>query len=227
MIGKKKKLSKKEIQEDKLVTSFYKTQGFFEKNQQNLLIGIGAIAVIVLAIFWYNSKVEDDNIQATTQLASVIPLYEQGQYQKAIDGEPGTNVTGLLSIVENFGNTSQGEIAKMYLANCYFSLGNYEKANEYYSDYSGDNDLYKASSLAGQAACNEMKGNFEDAADDYKKAANVVKMESQAASYLLSAGKNYLKANAADKAKELFEQITNDYKNTNAAREIERFSYNF
>ena len=33
MIGKKKKLSKKEFQEDQLVTSFYKSQDFFQKNQ--------------------------------------------------------------------------------------------------------------------------------------------------------------------------------------------------
>ncbi|MBK7106054.1 MAG: tetratricopeptide repeat protein [Ignavibacteriae bacterium] len=227
MIGKKKKLSKKEIQEDKLVTSFYKTQGFFEKNQQYLLIGVGIIAAIVLAVFWYNSKVEDDNLQATTQLASIIPLYENGQYQKAIDGEPGTNVVGLTSIVDNYGSTEQGEIAKMYLANCYFSLGNYQKAMEFYSDYSGDSDLYKASSLAGQAACNEMLGNYEDAADDYEKASKIVKIESQSATYLLSAGKNYLKSNSAEKAKELFEKIKNDYKNTTSAREIDRFLYNF
>ncbi len=40
MIGKKKKLTKKELQEDKLVTSFYKTQEFVEENKQKLIIGI-------------------------------------------------------------------------------------------------------------------------------------------------------------------------------------------
>lgn len=227
MIGKKKKITKKVIQEDKLVTSFFKTQGFFKDNQQNLLIGLGVIAAVILAVFWYNSKVDDDNLQATTQLAAVIPFYDSGQYQKAIDGEPGTNIVGLASIVDNFGSTEQGEVAKMYLANSYYSLGNYQKAKEYYSDYSGKSDLFKASSIAGKAACDEMLGNYSEAAEEYKKASSIVKVETQAASYLLNAGKNYLKSNSEDKAKEAFELIKDEYKNTNAARELDRFTYKF
>lgn len=227
MIGKKKKITKKVIQEDKLVTSYFKTQGFFKDNQQNLLIGLGVIVAIVLAVFWYNSKLDDDNQQATGQLATVIPFYEKGQYQKAIDGEPGTNIVGLNSIVENFGGTEQGEVAKMYLANSYYSLGNYEKAKEFYSDYSGKSDIFKASSIAGKAACDEMLGNYTEAADEYKKASTIVNVETQAASYLLSAGKNYLKSNSNDKAKEIFNMIKDEYKNTNAARELDRFTYKF
>lgn len=53
------------------------------------------------------------NLQkATTQLAAVIPFYDSGQYQKAIDGEPGTNVVGLASIVDNFGSTNKVKLQK-------------------------------------------------------------------------------------------------------------------
>ncbi|MCB9247302.1 MAG: tetratricopeptide repeat protein [Ignavibacteriales bacterium] len=223
MIGKKKKLSKKEFQEDQLVTSFYKSQDFFQKNQQKLLIGAGVIALLILAIFWYNSKKEDDSIQAANQLAKIIPVYDQGQFQKAIDGEAGTDLVGLASIVDNYGSTQQGEIAKIYLANSYFSLGKFEKALSTYSDYGGKSKLHLSSSLAGQAACYEQLGKFDKAADYYQKAAKVNAIESQEAEYLLNAGRNYVKSNSADKAKDIFETIKNDFKNTNAAREVDKY----
>ncbi len=223
MIGKKKKLSKKELQEDQLVTSFYKTQEFFGENKQNLMIVGGVIAVIILAIFWYNSKIENDNLQAANQLTKVIPFYEMGQFQKAIDGEPGTNINGLASIVDNYSSTDQGEIAKIYLANSYYSIGNYEKALEFYSDYSGKSDLHKASALAGEASCYEQLGNFDKAASLYNKAATAINIDSQAAEFMVSAGRNYLSSNDTESAKKLFEKVKKEYKNTTAAREVDKY----
>jgi len=227
MIGKKKKLSKKEIQEDKLVVWFYKAQDYILKNQQYLLIGVGAIAILVLAILWYNNKISDDNQLASLQLSKAIPFYEKAQYQKAIDGEPGTDINGLASIVENYGSTEQGEIAKIYLGNSYLALGNYKKALEVYSDYSGDSKIHMATSLAGQAACYENLGNYEKAAENYNKAAKISILDSQTAEYLLDSAKNYLKNNSLEKAKELISEIKEDYKTTTAAREADRYTYKF
>ncbi len=227
MIGKKKKLTKKEIQEDQLVVWFYKAQDYILKNQQYLLIGVGAVAVLILAFLWYNNKIKDDNQLASLQLAKVIPFYEKAQYQKAIDGEPGTDINGLASVVENYGSTQQGEIAKIYLGNSYLAIGNYEKALDVYSDYSGDSKIHMATSLAGQAACYENMGNYDKAAEYYEKASKVSTLDSQTAEYLLYAAKNYLKNNSMDKAKEFLDEIKEDYNTTAAAREVDRYTYKF
>ncbi len=223
MIGKKKRISKKEIKEDKLVSTFYEFQSFFEKNQQYLLIGVGAIALIVVAILWYTNKVEEDNLLAAGDLAKVISLYEQGQYQKAIEGEPGTQLNGLKSIVDNYGSTDQGEIAKIYLANSYYASGDYENALKYYSDYSGDSKLYQATAYAGEAACYEEMGDYKKAAKNYKKAADTYKIDSQTAEYLLNAGINYMKSGNTDEAKKVFELVKKDYKITQASREVDKY----
>lgn len=223
MIGKKKKIAKKELQEDKLVTTFYQAQEFFEEHQQKLLIGIGAIAVVIIAIVWFINKKVEDNLLASGQVSRIISTYEQGDYQKAIDGEPGTQLVGLQKIVDDYGSTEQGEIAKIYLANSYYTLGDYENAIDYYSDYSGNSKLHKASSLGGVAACYEEMGKFEDAGDYYKRAANTYKMDSQSADYLLNAGINYIKAEQKDDAKKVLETIKKDYVTTTAAREVDKY----
>lgn len=223
MIGKKKKIKKREIQEDKLVSTFYKMQEYFEKNQQMLLIGIGAVALIIVAIFWYSGKVTEDNLLAAGDLSKIIPVYEQGQFQKAIDGEPGTQLNGLKSIVDNYSSSEQGEIAKIYLANSYYATGDYKNALEYYSNYSGDSKLHKASAYAGQAACYEQMGKYEEAAVNYKKAATTYKIDSESAEYLLNSGINFLKAGNIEEAKTVFEIVKKDYKTTTASREVDKY----
>lgn len=223
MIGKKKKLTKKELQEDTLVTSFYKTQEFVEEHKQKLIIGIGALAVLILAITWFVNKKSEDNLIAAAKLSQIVPAFEQGQFQKAIDGEPGTQLEGFKSIVDEFDGTEQGELAKIYLANSYYSLGKYDDALEAFSDYSGDSKIHQATAYAGMAACYEMSNDFGKAADYYKKAANYYILKSQSSEFLLNAGINYIKSGQKDNAKEVLEMIKKDYKSTNAAREVEKY----
>lgn len=223
MIGKKKKLTKKELQEDQLVTTFYKSQEFFEQHKQNLLIGVGAIAIIILAVVWFVNKKADDNLLAAAKISQIIPSFEQGQFQTAIDGEPGTQLDGLQNIVDNYGSTEQGELAKIYLANSYYSLGKYDEALQYYSDYSGNSAIHQSTALAGMAACYEISGEFEKAANYYKKAANSYKLKSQSSGFLLNAGINYIKSGQKEDAKEVLEIVKNDYKTTPAANEVEKY----
>jgi tetratricopeptide (TPR) repeat protein len=223
MIGKKKKITKKELQEDKLVTTFYKSQEFNDENKQKFILAIGALAVIILAVVWYSNKQTEDNLLASAQLFQIIPIYEQGQYQKAIDGEPGTQLVGLKNIVENYGNTNNGELAKIYLAHSYYALGEYENALQYYSDYSGGSELHKSTALAGMAASYEMMEKYSDAAENYEKAAKLIKIDSQSADFLINAGINYIKSGDKSSAKNVLEIVKNDYKTTTAAREVEKY----
>jgi TolA-binding protein len=226
MIGKKKKLAKKDIKEDQLVTSFYKVQEFLEENKQKLIFLVGGIAVVVLALVWFINKKAEDNTIAAGQISGILTAYEQGQFQKAIDGEPGTQLQGLQSIVNNYGSTDQGEIAKIYLANSYYSIGEYDKAFEHFSDYSGDSKLHQSTAYAGIAACYEVQGKFEDAADYYKKAADTYNLGSQTADLLLYAGINYVKSDQKEIAKEILEKIKKEYTASTAAREVEKYLSN-
>jgi len=223
VLAKKKKLSKKQIKEDKLVTTFYQAQSFYEQYQTKIIIGVAAVAVVVLAVLFYTSKVNENNLAATTQLSRVLPLYNAGAYQESIDGRPGTNVVGLAEIAENYGGTEQGELARVYLANAQYFLGNVDAALENYEDYSGSNKDLVASALAGAAACYEAKDDFAKAAKNFYKAANISKYNPQNAEYLLAAGINYLKTNDKKTAKEVFEIIKNDYKTTQTFSQVERY----
>jgi len=224
MLTKRKKLSRKEIKEDKLVTTYYKALAFFEENKNRLAMYAGILAVVILAIVLFMNNKKKNNEIAGTELARVMNVYDSGNYLEAIEGRAGTKLIGLKKLVESYGSTENGEIAKIYIANAYNNLGKLEDANKYYQDYSGSNKIFKATALAGQASYQAYKKNYEKAADLYKKAAFVSDADVLNPEYLLQAGTNYMAAGKNSDAKELFDKIKKDFTTSTAFREIDKYS---
>ncbi len=223
MLAKKKKLSKKEIQEDKLVTTFYEAKSFYEENQTMIFSVIGGFIFVVAALLFYTSKAEENNKLASTELAKVYETYNAGLYQQAIDGKPGTQELGLLKIVDEYSGSDQGELARILLANSYFYTEQYDKALDAFDDYSGNDDIMIASALAGKASCYEVDGKFDEAAKYFEKASNVSKYVPANPSYLLNAGINYIKIGNSSEAKSSLTRIKNDYATSSASREVDKY----
>ncbi|MBI1937354.1 MAG: hypothetical protein HYS25_04445 [Ignavibacteriales bacterium] len=223
MFTAKKRISKKEIKQDTLVTSYYKVYNYFMGHQAKILIGAGVVALAVVAVILFANKRSSDNLAASNLLAKVIPLYEAAQYKDAIDGQSKNNLVGLKNIVDNYGSTEQGETAKIFLANAYLFTGKQQEAFETYEDYSGSNPLFKATALAGMGGYYETKKEFEKAADLYKEASQITKTNPSNSEYLLKASVNLLKSGAKEEAAKLLKGIKEDYKNTSAAQEVDRY----
>lgn len=223
MITKKKKLSKKEIKEDKLVSFMFRIEHFYEKYKSKLMLYGGILVVAIAAAYFYINKQDELNNRASLELSRVMNIFDSGSYLEAIEGRQGTNIIGLKRIVEEYGSTENGETAKIYLANAYSYLGNYEKAFKYYEDYSGSIDIYKASALAGMAGYYAAKNEYEKAADLYKNAANIVEINAQNPDYLLNSALNYYNAGDKDEARILFEKIKEDYSTSNARRDVDKY----
>lgn len=223
MLTKKKKLTKKEIKEDKLVEFYYKTQSYIVENKNKVLMYVGAFAVVVVAVILFLNYRSSRNEEAGKLLSRVMDLYEQGAYLEVIEGKQGTNLVGLKKIVGDYGSTENGETAKIYLANAYAFLGQYDKAFELYEDYGGSNDIYKAAALAGQAGYYANKEDYEKAANLFKKAANVSEINPSRPDYLLRAGINFMKADQKDEAKALFQIIKDNYKTSTAFAQVDRY----
>lgn len=223
MLTKKKKLSRKEIKEDKLVSTYYKAYGYFEENRSRVVTAVVILfAVLALVYFYINNRMENNRI-AGQELSRIMNIYDQGSYLEAIEGREGTNIIGLKKLVEDYGSSENGELAKIYLANSYNFLGRNDEALEYYEDYSGDNETFKATSLAGQAGIYAYRQDYGKAADLYLKASRVSEENPLNPEYMLNAGINYMNAGEDDEAKELFESIRKDYPTSTAFREVDRY----
>ena len=227
MLTPKKKITKKEIKQDKLIETFFKVRTFYEENQKTLLITVGSLVVIILLVIYLTNRVKERDIESTTLLGNVLSLYDQGQYQQAIEGIPGKKIKGLRSIADEYDGTESGEAAKIFLANSYFNQNKIDEALKYYEDYDGDNLLFKATAYAGAAACNEIKGNKEKAAELFLKAAKVNESEVYSPEYLIYAARIYSEIGKKDISKKLLEKIKKEYSTSAQARDYDRYLTEF
>jgi len=223
MLQKKKKLSKKEIKEDKLINFYKSSVNFFEKYKNKVFTYSGVLVIVVAVVYFYLNQKSENDQKAGLELSRIMSLYDQGSYLEAIEGRQGTNIIGLKRIVDEYSGTENGETAKIYLANSYAFLSNYDEAFKYYEDYSGGIDYFEAASLAGQAGYYAMKEDYEKAANLYLKASKQSKVNSQNPDYMLNAGIYFLKIGQMDESKILFNKIKEDYATSLAYREVDKY----
>jgi tetratricopeptide (TPR) repeat protein len=223
MLTKKKKISRKEIRQDKLVETYYKTIAYFDENKSRLYLYVGALVVLIVGIIFYIQHRNERNQEAGVHLARVMDIYDSGAYLEAIEGRQGTPIRGLKFIVDEYGSTENGETAKIYLAHSYFMLGNIEESFKYYEDYGGGNDLFKATAIAGEAGYYAHKKEHKKAADLYKKASRLSEDNVLNPEYMLKASINYINAGQHEDAKDLLETIKKDYTSSSAFREVDKY----
>jgi tetratricopeptide (TPR) repeat protein len=223
MLKPQKKISKREIKEDKLVTKYFEARQWIDANTKILsYIGIGLVGLVVIGFLWSRSRA-DSNQKATAMLAKISKYYDEGRYDLAINGVPQEGTQGLQAVVDEHGSTNAGEIAKLYLANSYFALKNYDKALGVYDDISISDKMITASAYAGMAACYEAKGAFSDAASYFEKAASKNMTSMQAPENLQRAATNYAAIGKKEKAVELLQMLKKEFPTSSYARDVDLY----
>jgi tetratricopeptide (TPR) repeat protein len=224
MLKPKKKINRKELKQDKLVTWYFKISEVLAVHQKKITTGALVLLAVVLGLYFVVIKPAQENKEiAATSLANIIGFYDYKQYQIAMEGIPERNVIGLKQIVEEYGSTEAGELAKVYLGNCYFVIKDYDNALKYYEDFGGSINLYKVSALAGTAAVYEAKKQYKEAATYFEKAADKAGDEILTPENLFLAARNYNLAGDKKKAVELLEKVKTTYPKSLYSKDIERF----
>ena len=216
MLKPRKKLTRKEIKEDPLVTYYVQFQKLLRKYNQQINIGLIAIVVIIAGGIVLSRSQKGAERKAASQLAMAEqPFYAQ-QYDRAI--------LELAPIVDTFSGTKAGARAAFFLATAYFEQNDYDKALtnfEICEKKSSKNLLLKASSMAGMAACLESLGRIDEAAQMYEKAGKKYGNHFSASQNLLQAARCYSAINNDTKALELYNLISSEYPESNEAKDVD------
>jgi tetratricopeptide (TPR) repeat protein len=223
MLRPKKKISKRDLKEDALVSTYVRLTSFYEQNKRVISIGITAVVVAVFALVIYMKNRSENNEKAITALGAIFESYDAGQFQRSVDGIPEKNIQGLRSIVDNYGGSAAGEIARFYLASAYAQLGRYDEALREFEDCSLSGELLSVSRLSGIGSCYEAKSMFKDAAAFFEKAATQYPKDVSAAENLNNAARDYGLAGDRERAIDLYKRIKKNYPTTAFARDADRF----
>jgi tetratricopeptide (TPR) repeat protein len=222
MLKAQKKISKRELKKDALLTSVAKVTSFYEENKKNAGIVVGVVALLVVGSLIYTKNRAENNEKANAEFGKVYSFYDNGQYQIAIDGVTERGIVGLKSIVENYGGTDAGNLARFYLASAYYQSGRYDEALKQFEDFSASEQMMTVSRLTGIACSYEAKGEYEKAAEHFEKAALSYPKDVDAAANLNHAADNYALAGKKERALDLYKKLKKDYPTTQYARDADR-----
>jgi tetratricopeptide (TPR) repeat protein len=184
------------------------------------------VAVVALAFVW-NDRRTAAEIESSTRLARILPVYDRGNFQQAVDGVPSEGTFGLKSIVEEYGGTKSGSLASVYYGNCLASLNKFAEALEVYQDISADEGIVRASAAAGQARCYEGLKRYKDAAAAYERAASSDPKNPLAPDRLFAAAVNFKRAGLKQEAGQALATMRTMYPTSVYARDIARYEAEF
>ncbi len=227
MLKPKKKISRKEIKQDKLVTRFMQAETWILDNQKVLMYaGLGIVALVVAVFMWQN-RVETMESEASTRLAAILPVYDAGNMQEAVDGIPAQGKFGLRAIVDEYASTESGNLAKLYLGNALLSQDKAEEALETFEGITGSTRFLEASAYAAIGAANVKLGRFEEAARAFERSVTADPANPLCPDRLVEAADNFSKAGMKDRAEQALTTLKKQYPQSAAARDVERYLAEF
>lgn len=206
MLKPQRKLSKRELKQDKFVIAWFKATDYFTHHVREILIGLGALAALIAVVVWYNYDTRQKEQAASVLLAHGKSAYEAQQYSTAIDS--------LVKLVNNHSGTPSAATGTIYLANAFMQKKEYEFAEKYYKAYLDDYDsdpILRAAAAAGIAATHDERGNYAEAAKLYEETAKDYKDSYRVPELLMHAARCYQLANQAEAARRVLAQVLEKY----------------
>jgi TolA-binding protein len=215
MLRPTKKIHRKEIKEDALVTNYFRVRKLYDRYSRQINIGlIAVLAFMVVSILMTRSK-HGAEVKAQEQLGLAEQAYYMNDYPRVIkDMEP---------ILKGYPGTRAAGTAAFYIANAHFAQANIAEAEKYYKiviDKYGQNPLFSASSLAGLAAIEDSRNQNEKAAQLYEKAGAKYPKLYAAPFYLKEAARCYLSAGKKTEARDLLDRIQKKYPESAVSEEV-------
>src|SRR4029453_17441709 len=100
--------------EEKLMTFYYNAVDFFQKNKKHVYTALTILLIAIAGIVLLVNKRKANNEIAAIELSKVKTLYNSNDFTQAINGDS-LGTKGLQYIVDEYGSTENGEMAKIML----------------------------------------------------------------------------------------------------------------
>ncbi len=202
------------------------TEMFIMRNGRTLLMLLAAIIIIAGGYFGYKYLYQ---IPRGKKAAAMMFVAEQqfaaDSFSLALNGDGGSD--GFLQVIENYGGTAEGNLAKHYAGICYMRMGQYEEALSYLSKYKTvdgiTGQIINAQNFGLRGDMSVQLKNYKEAASMYEKAVKASDNVLTTPYYLKKAAAVYAELGENAKALEAYKKIRADYGNSMEARDIDKY----
>ena len=211
-------------QDEMLASAQTQGENFFEKNSKMVVVAIVVIFALAAAIFGYKKVIVEPRMtKAQEMLFEAQYQFESQNADFALALNGNENTPGFAQVVEQYGNTPAGNLARMYAAACSLRLGEFDQAQSYINSFKnvkgvpGEIINAMAAGIKGDIAVE--KGDNATAAKLFEQAAKVSENDFTTPMYLRKAALAYAAMGNDAKAEELMKVINEQYPASYDARE--------
>ncbi len=202
-----------------------KARGFWTKNQKP--IGIAVIALVVIFGGWYvynNYVVAPKEEEAQKAMFKAEEYFRIDSLNLALKGDQFNR--GFIYVINNYGSTKAGNLAKYYAGICYLKTGNFNKAVEYLKDFTTSAKQVQMMDYGALGdAYSELNKN-DDAITYYKKAANEFTDDATMSSeYLFRAALKSEVLGKTNEALDLYKELKQKYPTTERGYSADKYIY--
>ena len=216
-------------QDEMLAAAQTQGENFFEKNSKMVVVAIVVIFALAAAIFGYKKVIVEPRMtKAQEMLFEAQYQFESQNADFALALNGNENTPGFAQVVEQYGNTPAGNLARMYAAACSLRLGELDQAQSYINAYKnvkgvpGEIINAMAAGIKGDIAVE--KGDNAAAAKLFEQAAKVSENDFTTPMYLRKAALAYKAMGDEAKAEELMKVINEQYPASYDVRDAQKLA---
>ncbi len=221
-MAKSKGTQKAEERIEVVESALSKTEQFIETNQKPLVIGILAIALVVVSYFGINKYfIDPKENKAQVQMFVAQRYFEADSLQKALYGDG--NDMGFIEIVDEFGSTKAGNLACYYAGISLLKKGEFNEAIKYLDKFEGDDHILAAMAKGAKGDAYLELNQSDKAANQYVNAAKTKPNDFTSPMFLMKAGNTYEIMGRYEEAAKIYEQLKTDYPTTTDGRNAEKY----
>lgn len=204
-----------------------KTELFFEKNGRKMTYIFLVLLILAALIYGYRVLIVHPRVEkAAEMIAEAQNRFdaENPDFELALLGD--ANGAGFLDVIEKYGSTPSGNLAKHYAGICYLRTGDLENAAKYLSKFSPLKGLpgaiVNAQNYGLQGDVAVERQDYATALKFYDKAVKAADNNMTAPMYLRKAGLAAQAQGNAQQAAAYYEEILTSYPASMEAREAEK-----
>lgn len=195
-----KRVKKKRLKEDELVTFTVKASQFIQQYFTQVIAGVVVLVVIVGAVLVTSYVRKNSARDSEKEFALAMSQYNMRDLATA--------ATSFARIADKYGSQTAGEVSRYFLGKTLLAQGRHDEALQAFDQYiskGGAGAPFAAAAAIGKASCLEALHNYLGAADVLERLSQ--SLDPDDPRYLeavYEAGRNYEKAGSRDKARELY-----------------------
>lgn len=218
----KKADSKDEKEVVEIAATVSKIEQYIDKNQKKLTYSVAAILLIIIGVMLYkNYVVAPREAEAQNVIWHAQNAFANNLFEVALNGDE--TVTGFAEIVDSYGSTSVGNLARAYAGFCCVKLDLYNEAVSYLSAAKIDDPILTPLILSALGDSYVELEQYEKAASYFLDAAKVADHAMLSPKFLMKAGLVYEKLDQKQKAKEVYSTIKDKYESSSEGAIIDKY----